>query len=609
MSSDRVRPEVRPNPPPLRLLFDTHQQKRRHGACDDAHPSYRDVATVALQGDAALPAAIPRTAGTLAHLMHTLKTWASDPLSGEGGFGIAKSRLRKADDKKGPQQYMQCVHRDCPFRVCYELTRDESWVLHGAQLEHGGHSFHKTSNEARADSACNSLHPEVEELLHICCAAGDRPSAAIAKLSKKAELLNIPVTWTSDTIRNKAKAYAGNRKLDPTSLGDYLIKRRDDEGLQFSIDHDGDILSRCFFEMDDAVDEWARGGNHNVLFLDGTFGTNHVGLTLVMFCTVSSTGQTVVLAVGLLRSQGAKEYEWLFRRFHDVFKIKPAAVFTDSAIELELAFTECSTISNDIWAGSVHLLCPYHIGLNVHEHCRSTFGGDLSGWRKFYDMFWVICKNTDERSAESFGAEFQALLRLFESAAEHRWSKSDMEGIKWLKETLFTKASKWAARYTWGMCTWGAHSTQRSESENRIVKTKVNKHSLVTDLAQVFSTLFLFLQGVHVSHKHFFWQALVKINREARDKKEIFNIRYTIRTFAQPVDMLPPFLQHLRESITPFALDVLKAQYAQARHYSTGEEPKRVCPGGLDVYSVTRLRQVNEAGTHPSKNTTPNEPL
>ena len=52
---------------------------------------------------------------------------------------------------------------------------------------------------------------------------------------------------------------------------------------------------------------------------------------------------------------------------------------------------------------------------------------------------------------------------------------------KWL-QTLYNRKSQWAARWTWGHLTMGAHSTQRSEAVNSSIKHFLNTHTLLTEL-------------------------------------------------------------------------------------------------------------------------------
>ena len=70
------------------------------------------------------------------------------------------------------------------------------------------------------------------------------------------------------------------------------------------------------------------------------------------------------------------------------------------------------------------------------------------------------------------------ILNQFQSEVNHaKFSNAN----KWL-ETLYNKKSQWAARWTWGHLTMGAHSTQRSEAVNSSIKHFLNSHTLLTEL-------------------------------------------------------------------------------------------------------------------------------
>ena len=341
------------------------------------------------------------------------------------------------------------------------------------------------------------------------------------------------------------------------------------------------MLSRCFIEMDGAVDEWARGDEENVLFVDATFNTNCAGLHLVAFVTVGSTGQTVVLAVGLLRGQDYQSYEWLFRRYHDVFKVKPRTMYTDSAPELDLAIVECSTIESDIWYGITHHLCIFHLSQNVFDNCRKAFGtGQTEQWRKMIDEFWRMAKNSDVRGKISFDSDFHRLVMMVVNAL-HEAGVDDPDehpAVKWLLTTLYPKREKWAACYTWGTCSWGAHSTQRSESWNRTAKLDVNKHTRVTELVKV----------------------LDKKNKTARDDQVVHDIRAAIRQSASRLNELPAFLHTVANKLTPYAADLLKAQLA---HYASGESALfEDADPDLDEYQVTRVTPCQPNGRTPTTN-------
>lgn len=72
------------------------------------------------------------------------------------------------------------------------------------------------------------------------------------------------------------------------------LEQRGQEGLQhyMTVDETG-RLSRLFVEMEGACDEYALGGDDNVVLFDPTHGTSRYALKLCCFTTVSSAGQTI----------------------------------------------------------------------------------------------------------------------------------------------------------------------------------------------------------------------------------------------------------------------------------------------------------------------------
>ena len=88
--------------------------------------------------------------------------------------------------------------------------------------------------------------------------------------------------------------------LDASGLLDFLQERRD-TGYQCFVRADGEgCLDRIFFELEDALTDYAVGGADNVLLFDPTHGTNKYGLKLALFVTVAATGASVALAVCVL---------------------------------------------------------------------------------------------------------------------------------------------------------------------------------------------------------------------------------------------------------------------------------------------------------------------
>ena len=509
---------------------------------------------------------------------YALKCWAGEQHQVDRGFTLTKDGVKNAK-KTGQKQHgdrqrficKQCRDR-CrehnargmnlgekfsPMEFWFEHCK-EGWYFLRCSGPHVTHSWKTSEMEVRIDPNSRCMPEEIAVVARDMASQGKDASCIMDVLAGSARRLKIPVSWTIEYIRTHFVLNTVNKIFDATDLV-ALLRARKEHGMKFYIDLDGDLMTRCFVQMDNSFDEWAAGGRNNVLFVDATHGTNQAGLKLCCFTTISSTGQTVILAFGLIRHEDALSYEWMFRRFHDIFKVRPLVMFTDSAIEIAMAFNEVSRLDDDatnagiddIWTETQHFLCTYHISRNLHSNCAGFFTGNPAGWRKFCNKFWRICLQTDERTKDTILQDLADLetIMINECNIEDDADKPHA-GLKWLRETLTLKYKQWAARFTWSFLTHGAHSSQRAESIHRAVKRRIHRGLRVTELVAF----------------------LVEYNKTSRDKKEIDVVyRMTKQVAAKNTD-LPLYLMHLVKpvmQITPYALNHLLAQYAQCRHYAS----------------------------------------
>ena len=202
------------------------------------------------------------------------------------------------------------------------------------------------------------------------------------------------------------------------------------------------------------------GYKSNVLLFDPTHGTNRWGFKLCCFVTVATTGRTSILAICLLKEEKRILFEWAFRCFAKAFKVAPGLFVTDSDGEI-LAAVELVSGPDDVWSGVVHNLCVYHISKNVFKHLRHLFA-TTSAWRKVFDMFWRIAKQSDISSIDTFDDEWDTFVQLIDDEAKDS-DRKDHE-IAWVKDLLYKKRKAWALRFVWQRVTFGIHSTQRAES-------------------------------------------------------------------------------------------------------------------------------------------------
>lgn len=148
----------------------------------------------------------------------------------------------------------------------------------------------------------------------------------------------------------------------------------------------------------------------------------------------------------------------ILSQFHSVFKVKPAAIFTDGDVAMHSAIKRLSEKKGDvradgsiapcdgIWHGIRHLLCIFHLWKNMYTNIHPMFVQQIDKWREAANMWWKICKQTDVHSIDSFDAE-------------------------WAELVAFVKS-------------FGIHSTQRAEAVHSAIKRFLNASTLLTEMVQ-----------------------------------------------------------------------------------------------------------------------------
>jgi hypothetical protein len=364
---------------------------------------------------------------------------------------------------------------------------------------------------------------------------------------EEAEARDIPITWDYKKVYNACSELHKQNALDASGLLDFLQERRD-TGYQCFVRADGEgCLDRIFFELEDALTDYAVGGADNVLLFDPTHGTNKYGLKLALFVTVAATGASVALAVCVFAHEDEETFEWCFRCAACTFRRPPAVLFTDSAPALESALNNMRSPSPSnafqhvLWPNTVHLLCVFHLWQNFYKHIKPMFGSKTSEWHTLSNMFWRVAKDSDVADQETFDPRFLALRSFIEQHCNR--SETYEKGVKWL-DSLYKRRHKWAACFVQTYFTYGMHSTQRAEAMQHSTKRALaDTRNLLKALAE----------------------KLIKANKNRRMDVEANDIRKRMKALHS--DSMHPILAPLATILTGWALDVLRAQAAQAQHY------------------------------------------
>jgi hypothetical protein len=113
-----------------------------------------------------------------------------------------------------------------------------------------------------------------------------------------------------------------------------------------------------------------------------------------------------------------------------------------------------------------HLRCRFHLGLNIQKNLRSKLKG---GWPAFMSSYRRCMQ---EPSTTHFEELWAAMMTDFPLAADY------------MKKQLYSCKTGWAACWTNQYPTMGAHSTQRVESQNSMIKRVRQASFPLVDLFQ-----------------------------------------------------------------------------------------------------------------------------
>ena len=445
----------------------------------------------------------------------------------------------------------------CKFQVEYEECDDgTTWVLRAARGHEGAarldgstegsighnHTLHQDAASVMAEKGGSGRFiPQVLVDLGRRMARGGSSAAQIDRvLRANAKAEGIDDRWEYKDVLHKFVDSTVD-EWDFSEMALFLLGRERNDGLKCFINNNKQReVNRIWFELEGAFEEWAVAGKDNVLLFDPTYQTNRHGMKLACFVSISPDGASVILAACVLNYERAEDIQWAFECFHEVFKKAPNVLFTDDGGNIKTAFREIS-LPGLQWSQVTHLLCVFHISKNIFENLSKLFS-DRDLWKKFFSLFWRIAKETDSNSVSAWDEDWASLNEFLDASGAS--SDSISRGKRWLAG-LGERRTQWAARWTWGHLTYLIHSTQRSEAINSAVKKKkVSARSNIKDLVK----------------------GLVDYNEGARKQRTVCAIRLSFKRWAS-VSALPPYMSRLQMLLTPFAFEIVLAQWGQKDTY------------------------------------------
>ncbi|XP_020574295.1 protein FAR1-RELATED SEQUENCE 5-like isoform X1 [Phalaenopsis equestris] len=248
------------------------------------------------------------------------------------------------------------------------------------------------------------------------------------------------------------KNYLSSKRMKTMQMGDagsvlkYLqTMQLDTQSFFYAIQVDEDDKITNFFWADErSVLDFNCFGD--VICFDTTYKINGYGRPFAPFLGVNHHKQTVIFGAALLYDESAESYKWLFETFKIAMHGKqPKTIITDQSITL-------STAIADVWPGTSHRLCEWHVYQNAAKHLNHVLQGSKTFAKDFSRCIY------DFEEEDDFLLSWRTILE-----------KYDLRNNEWLCK-LFEDREKWASAYNRHIFCADIKSTLRNESLSSLLK-------------------------------------------------------------------------------------------------------------------------------------------
>jgi MULE transposase domain len=200
-------------------------------------------------------------------------------------------------------------------------------------------------------------------------------------------------------------------------------------------------LQNLFFAHPDAVALYKK--HPDVILIDCTYKTNRFHMPLLNICSVTGNKKTVQIALCFMSGEKESDYKWAVNCFQDLISEnsieQPLSIVTDR----ELALMNCL---DEIFLDSTHLLCTWHVNMNILANCRKHFPSDKKQgdtitidpkWEDFLKDWSLLLNSSTRLEYAARLAKFRIHSAVAVSYVEDTWLKWKEKLVKlWVDSKL-----------------------------------------------------------------------------------------------------------------------------------------------------------------------------
>jgi hypothetical protein len=277
-------------------------------------------------------------------------------------LACARGGKRKSNSSNTFCKPIQTNRMRCKANLNAKLV-DTKWVVTSFCTEHN-HGL--SPSKTRYFRCYKHLNPDVRKKLDINDRSGINLSKNYNSLAVEAGGYE-NLTFGERDCRNFI-AKARHLRLGTggaEALRDYFTRMQaTNDGFYFVMDLDDECRLRNVFWAD-TRSRAAYEDFGDVITFDTTYLTNRYEMSFAPFVGVNHHGQSILFGAGLISSEDAKTFEWLFQTWLKCMNDRePSAIITDQDRAMKIAI-------NRVFPNACHRFCLWHILKKIPEKFRS----------------------------------------------------------------------------------------------------------------------------------------------------------------------------------------------------------------------------------------------
>ena len=521
-----------------------------------------------------------------------LKVWAS--VTSPYKFPL-KANGTHTHTLKGRTFKWTCLEKGCPFKILAEQNAEGGLSI--CDVLRPGHSDEcrkknvNTTTLRLVAQGVKCIPPKCWDLaLLLAHAKTELPKINTAiTLQYRNEYPGSEISWDYDHLYYRLQKENLIGRGNDEELVEFLNEQvTRGTHARFWTNASSDAIERIYWEMPGAKELIGRGAN--CVIYDTTHGTNNCKMKLGMFIASDEYGKSIVLAVTLMSYESARAFRGFFSEFKKNFNALKV-IFTDSDPAMKVAIEKALPETQ-------HLLCIYHLQQNFDNSYRKTLCVGINAESFARRLSHMMYHDNDKTFMATFEADWEALIKLLPEkhrelydkvAADEAIRKFDSseekflldnvnaddefeavvhsEKVRELREKFSSKRSAlesaiiwlhkmykrhqmWHRAFVMSQKTFGAFSTQRSESMHAALKSAAGGNREIKKMS--LCRLLQLIENMQNAQK-----GKREVERERREQKK---------------DFAATFLGDFQENYTYHAYDIVKKKFDIAMNYCSFDE-------------------------------------